>query len=109
MKLLRSSPFIFLSEACLLQAFMRDCCAVIFSHLSLPPLRQALMNFLRASPSIFFAPACSLQSFMRACCFFCAALGAFFTSFLSCATANGAHANIRHTARASFLIAYLLI
>src|SRR4051812_33963589 len=108
MNFLRSSPFICLSEACLLQSFMRACWGVIFSFLALPPLRHVLMNFLRSSPSIFFAPACSLQLFMRSCCFFCAAVGSFLASFLSCATANGVQANARHTARVSFLMAFLL-
>src|SRR6266850_8120952 len=111
MNFLRSSPFICLSEACLLQAFMRSCCAfcaAVGSFLALPPLRHVLMNFLRASPSIFFAPAWSLQLFMRSCCAFCAAVGSFLASFLSCASANGVHANIRHTARASFLMVFLL-
>src|SRR6185295_16074748 len=100
MKALRSSPFIFFDDACLLQSVVRACC-FFCAGLGPSSFRHSLMNFLRSSPFIFLPDASLLQSFIRACCSFCAALG-FFASFLSWAWA--ATANTRDRAAISSLM-----
>src|SRR5689334_18704797 len=117
MNFLRSSPFIFLSPACLLQDFILSCCAFCLSLAPASwPFRQELMNFLRSSP--FLSAALSLQAFIRSCWAFCFSDGsflaagadlagaAFFSSALalSCASASGDASTRQHIAAISLFI-----
>src|SRR5688572_30173964 len=103
MNVLRSSPFSFLSPACLLHSFILLCCACCLGLASVsPPFRQALMKDLRSSPFIFLSLAFALQSFIRCWCASCFSDGSFLVAAalpsslpFSCASASGDAASIR--------------